>query len=795
MGSGNLYARPAKSKKNVKRSRFVRSFLFAGLMLLGMPLVSMAQPTFVNGSTQTFTVCQNSPATDFGGLLTISDPNTGSIETWSVVPGTGPLHGSVDHFPFAWVSTGSTLTTAGSGGLTYQPDPGYYGVDAVTIQVSDGTTTTTTVINIVVSPLPSLIIGAVPAVCKGATSTVLNYSALANVGPTSSLFTHVDGGTDLFVVPPGVSSIDFDVQGAVGGGDSHSGAPNPGNGGRVQGTLAVTPGQSLYIYTGGKGKDGSPSGAAGGFNGGGDATYYFFGCGGAGGGASDIRIGGNGLFNRVVVAGGGGGNGWDSPGADAGGDGGNLIGGSSANNVGGSHSGGGTQTTGGAHATYVGWTPGGNGASGVGGAGSVQGISGGGGGGYYGGGGGIWTGGGGGSSYAKPGVVTSPVYTAGYNIGDGSVAFNYNVQGTYDIVWDAVATSEGFTQVSGAVLPSSPITVAVPPTGTPGTYNGHLIVHNASCQSDPYPFTVTINALPTVDTPHANQVLCNGETTTDVFFAGTISGTIFNWTNDHPGIGLAPSGAGDIPSFTGINNTADPITGLITVTPAANGCNGDPISFTVRVNPTPSLTSTLSPDAICDSTTLSYVPTSATLGTTFTWFRQVQAGISDSTASGADNPNEVLYNYSPLTQTVPYVYTLVANSCVNHQTVTATVYPRPLLSGTLTPPAICDNGTFSYVPASATPGVNFMWNRDNVAGISNTPRSGSNNPLESLHNTTADPITVPYTYSLLLSGTSCSYSQVVNVVVNPSPTLSSPTLMASVCDSATVSYTATSATA
>ena len=63
----------------------------------------------------------------------------------------------------------------------------------------------------------------------------------------------------------------------------------------------------LYLYVGGKGKQCTGSTTAGGFNGGGagygNSSYI---C-GSGGGGTDIRIGQDSLYARVIVAGGGGG--------------------------------------------------------------------------------------------------------------------------------------------------------------------------------------------------------------------------------------------------------------------------------------------------------------------------------------------------------------------------------------------------------------------------------------------------------------------------------------------------------
>src|SRR5690606_3996621 len=124
------------------------------------------------------------------------------------------------------------------------------------------------------------------------------------------------GAEQTFVVPEGVTSVVVDAYGAEGGGTSNccSGLPRGGDGGRVQATPPVTPGETLYIYVGGRGGNGDGLGAAvpGGFNGGGPTPLGAGRPGGSGGGATDIRRGGNTLAARVLVAGGGGGGGYSS---------------------------------------------------------------------------------------------------------------------------------------------------------------------------------------------------------------------------------------------------------------------------------------------------------------------------------------------------------------------------------------------------------------------------------------------------------------------------------------------------
>ena len=88
-----------------------------------------------------------------------------------------------------------------------------------------------------------------------------------------------------------------------------------GTGGYSTGILSLSTPTSIYLYTGGYGNYSSDSEKGkiinGGFNGGGSSKIRWYtsaySSGGGGGGASDIRIGSDSLYARVIVAGGGGG--------------------------------------------------------------------------------------------------------------------------------------------------------------------------------------------------------------------------------------------------------------------------------------------------------------------------------------------------------------------------------------------------------------------------------------------------------------------------------------------------------
>lgn len=213
-------------------------------------------------------------------------------------------------------------------------------------------------------------------------------------------------------IPSGITKLKVDCvasAGTVGAGDREDNTP--GKGGRVQCTLAVTPGQTLYIYVGNI-PPASAWASGGIYN------------------ASDIRTNNAGitdttsLNSRLIVAGGGGSARHTSNRhyTGAGGNGGGLTGADGTfggyDSKGGT---GGTQSAGGSR----------YGKLGLGGGGTTSTAGGAGGAGYYGGGAGTTTGhnsvwytggGGGGSSYTNLTYCSNVVHTQGYNDGIGYVA-------------------------------------------------------------------------------------------------------------------------------------------------------------------------------------------------------------------------------------------------------------------------------------------------------------------------------------------------------------------------------------
>jgi hypothetical protein len=285
--------------------------------------------------------------------------------------------------------------------------------------------------------------------------------------------TYSTAGEHVFTVPAGVTSLQVTLIGGNGGGGRYptSTGGAGGQGATVTGTLAVTPGESLFAEVAGNGENGYSEGSGGGGSGGGGTggEIFFVKGGGGGGGASDLRTcglkcAGPSLPTRLLVAGGGGGGGGEgSPTAVTGGSGGSAdrsgTAGSKNGGVQGGEGGKRATTSGGGARGEVSFECGSLGCSQAGteaaGGGGGVGIAGGGGGG---GGGGIFGGGGGGGGEAfKTGPGPSEYQDGGGGGGGG---------GSSGVPAAAAGRVTGFLQLLTALgaEPSISISWTIPPT-------------------------------------------------------------------------------------------------------------------------------------------------------------------------------------------------------------------------------------------------------------------------------------------------------------------------------------------
>ena len=504
------------------------------------------------------------------------------------------------------------------------------------------------------------------------TTTYYVQGGAAGVPPGTQTFSYT-GSIQNWTVPTGVTSLSFTAEGAQGGSGT-AGYGFGGLGGRVQGSISVTPGQALSIYVGQM-----PLSNIGGFNGGGNGANNTYGRGG--GGATDIRIGGVALANRVVVAAGGGGGGTNcfSGNQNNGGVGGGATGGNGyqcnqqTNYVGF----GGTQTAGGINLGGLGQT----GSLGQGGNGGTT-YGGGGGGGYYGGGGGSYGGGGGGSSYALATLVSNIIVTSGVRTGNGELTISWSGAGCPSLLVPVTITINPAPILSvnnsticagqSATLTATSSIQGGTFTWSPGGATGTSIVANpttttqytasyttSGCPTSTATGTVTVNSNPLA--PIASNVSLCGPGSTTLTASGGQNNN-YSWFSNANGTGLLATTA----SYT--IPTLQTSSAYYLQATSAQNCVSPLTTVTVTINPIPVVS--VNSVTVCAGQVANLTATSTVPNGTFTWSPGGNTGSSISVTP---------------TTTTTYTASYLVTGCPSVSgTGTVTVNPLQPITGNLT---------------------------------------------------------------------------------------------------------------
>ena len=217
--------------------------------------------------------------------------------------------------------------------------------------------------------------------------------------------------------------------------------------------------------------------------------------------------------------------------------------------------------------------------------------------------------------------VIVPVSNKAFCNGENTTAITFSGPFANSFTWTNNNTAIGLATNGSGNIPSftainngtSVVTATI--TVTPFNTSGGI-----TCDGTPTSFTITVNPTPAVNV--TNKVFCNGEATAAIPFSSQ-SANSFSWVNSNTAIGLAAGGTSNIPSFTATNNGASPVTATITVTPHYTGgnitCNGTPVSFTITVNPTPTV-NLVSNQVKCNGTLSNQIIfTGSFAGTQYNW--------------------------------------------------------------------------------------------------------------------------------------------------------------------------------
>jgi gliding motility-associated-like protein len=378
------------------------------------------------------------------------------------------------------------------------------------------------------------------------------------------------------------------------------------------------------------------------------------------------------------------------------------------------------------------------------------------------------------------------------------VAQNYNITSNVSgttYTWSRNSVS-GVSNGTVAGQTSNPITEILNNT-LPGVVSvTYQIIPTANgCSGTSFNYIVSVYPSPGISSSSSGTI-CSNVAQNYTITSGT-GGTTYSWSRATvTGISNGSlSGQTSNPITESlINTTTSAVTVTYSITPTASGCSGSPFTYSVLVNPAPSITSSAT-GAICTNIAQNYSITSSLGGTTYNWSRATVAGISNGATASTSNPiTETLVNTTTGSIIVAYNITPVSGGCTGSPfTYSVTVNPVPTISSSSSG-TVCSNNSQNYTITSSITGTTYSWSRATVTGISNTSVSGQTaNPItESLINTTSAPVNV--SYSIIPSVSGCS-GTVFNysVSVNPSPTISSVS-SGTICSGTNQSYTITSAT-
>ena len=369
----------------------------------------------------------------------------------------------------------------------------------------------------------------------------------------------------------------------------------------------------------------------------------------------------------------------------------------------------------------------------------------------------------------------------------GTTTGNINFTGSVpNTVFNWTSSNTAVTTAASGVgnIPSFTVTNTTPnPIVSNITVTPKFTLNGVECFGTPQTFTITVNPIPTVDAVNSFPI-CDGTATSAVNFSSSfgVANTVYSWANSNTAIGLGLGSTGNIPSFVATNAGNSPISGIITVTPSANACNGNPMTFTITVNPIPTVNSIAS-QVLCNNSSSAAINFSGTVsGTVYSWTNsntainlgnQGNTNIAVFTATNTTN--------APITGNfvVTPSYTNATGTCPGSSTTfSITVNPTPTVN-TIQSQSVCvgsQTTAVSFASAFNVAGTTYLWTNSNTnIGLAASGTGDISSFIGT--NTTSGPITglITVTPQITLGGHTCTGTpQTFNITVNPIPTVQDP---------------------
>lgn len=303
------------------------------------------------------------------------------------------------------------------------------------------------------------------------------------------------------------------------------------------------------------------------------------------------------------------------------------------------------------------------------------------------------------------------------------------------------------------------------------------------CSEDMFNYSIT-NGIPTI----ATVVPTN---TTYTWSAPIMTGGMTGGT-----AGVSQSSI----SQTLDNPTSSPQTATYFITPTSGttgSCIGASFSLVVTVNPKPAVNNITA--AFCSDENFSFTPIDGggnlvPIGTTYSWgVPAVTGGMTGGSAGTAQaSINQTLTNTTNIDQTASYTVTATSGSCAASTfSVIVTIHPKPTVAGSILTQSICSGDAISSILISNPNGISgpidYSWTRDNTINTAGIPSNGNSSTISgTLTNPTNTPQTTNFTL-LATSDENCvSNPIIVNVIVNPKPTVAATPSSQTICSESAI---------
>ena len=308
----------------------------------------------------------------------------------------------------------------------------------------------------------------------------------------------------------------------------------------------------------------------------------------------------------------------------------------------------------------------------------------------------------------------------------------------------------------------------------------------SQCLGDTVDVEVTV--LPAIQLPPLNdEVLCPGNNVSAIQF-DAIQGATYTWTNSDVEVGLGAGGQGDIPAWTAAtNNTSESFTSTVNVTGQVANCPVLQDSYTIEVQPTPTVVATPAQQTLCSGATTA-ITLSVNTGEDLGWSSSSSGGIltPGSTTGTGTFISETWTNTGDANGDVVYTIDVVnagqPGTCPSQPaSVAVTVLPGLPALGPLSDQILCPGDIFTGVNFPDVQGAVWSWTNVNPNNGLAANGTGDIAPWIAPANATTDSLGGPVTIVGQVGACPTENAGEFLAIVNQTPTITAIPTDTTIC--------------